>query len=424
MTLKELAFELSQALGLDVFVAPDSLDACVAVCRGDSRRVILSAVHSPIKEATLSAAVKRTRSTVLCGGVDELAHHAEAMARAVGPGRLVRAWEWAVDSDAVTYGRVGGIGADEPEEARTLAESPVSPSPKVFEAMRAAVNELAPQRYPPLIPDALVNALAAHHDVEPSQVVVSGSGSVELLQRVVRACTDPGDEVQAFAPTFDRMPSLCAQQGLVLRLSKEPVAASTARLVYVVTPNGPDARVTSAAELESMRRALPADRVLVVDRAYADLDDADPLMLDAPGPVVVLRTLSKAGALAGLRIGWAIAPEPIARLLRRFALPYGVSEFAARAALALLADDAHREAARVAVKKARDTLAGKLESDGFTVLGANGHLLCVKAPEHLRARLDADETLPFQPVEGSDGVYTVSASAESSSGTKDRSPGT
>lgn len=410
MTGQKLAHALARVVGIDVFVAPDSLDECVLVCRGDSRRVILSTSHSPIKEATLSAAAKRTLSTVLCGSLKELSLHGEAMARAVGPGRLVRAWEWAIDADAARFGRLGAVGADEPEEARTLAESPVSPSPKVFEALRKAVDDIRPERYPPLIPDALVNALAAHHKVSPSQVVVSGSGSVELLQRVLRACTDAGDEVQAFAPTFDRVPSLCAQEGLVLRLSKERVAAPSARVVYVVTPNGPDARVTSTEELEAMRRALPRDRILVIDRAYADLDEPDPIALEAEGPVVVLRTMSKAGALAGLRIGWAIAPEPVAHLLRRFALPYGVSEFAARAALAILADGAHRITARIAVNEARERLAKKLEVDGFTVLGATGHLLCVKAPEHLREQIDADETLPFQPVEGLEGVYTVAAS--------------
>lgn len=409
MTAHDLARNLTEALGIDVVVAPDSLDACVALCRSGSRKIILSLDHSPIKAATLAAAAKRTLSTVLCGSLGELAHHALAMARAVGPGRLVRAWEWVADADAVTYGRVGAVGADAPAPARTLAESPVPPSPAVLEALRATVERFAPERYPPLVPDALVNALAAHHRVSPSQVVVSGSGSVELLQRVLRACTDPGDEVQAFAPTFDRLPSLCAQEGLVLRLSKERRVAPSARAVYVVTPNGPDARVTSTNELEAMRNALPADRILIVDRAYADLDDMDPVSLQAPGPVVVLRTMSKTAALAGLRIGWAVAPEPVAELLRRFALPYGVSEFAARAALALLADGDHRQKAREAVHEARERLARRLESQGFVVLGAHAHLLCVQAPEHLRRRLEDDESLPFQPVEGADGVYTVSA---------------
>lgn len=412
MTPRQLAEALTRALDFEVLLAPDSLDTCVALCRSQSRRVLLSIGHEPVREATLAAAVQRTPTTVLCGRLDELEAHGEAMARSVGAGRLVRAWEWALEPEVTLFGRRGAMGSDEQPPSRTLAESPVPPSPLVLESLRHAIDSFDPRRYPPVHPQALVEALAAHHGVSASNIVVSGSGSVELLQRVFRACTDPGDEVQAFVPTFDRVPSLCAQEGLVLRLSRERVVTPSARLVYAVTPNGPDARIATQAELESLRSALPPDRVLIVDRAYADLDEPDPLVFQAPGPVVILRTMSKAGALAGLRIGWAIAPEPIARLLRRFGAPHGVSELAAQAAIALLADVEHRKASRSKVDAARTQLALSLERLGFDVLGGHGHLLCVRAPESLRALLDEDQTLPFQPVAGHDGAFTVAVTDE------------
>lgn len=409
-TFEHLAQDLAKVLGVEVSVAPGSLDACVALCRSQGRRVVLSPGHDPVREATLLAAVQRTQTTVLCGAFEELAGHAQSMAQQVGPGRLVRAWEWLQDPEAVRFGRRNAAFADLPQPARTLAESPLSPSPRVYEALQSAIDSFQPQRYPPMAPDALVEVIAGHHGVSPDQVVVSGAGSVELLQRVLRACTDVGDEVQAFAPTFDRLPSLCAQEGLVLRLTKEPVAATSARLVYAVTPNGPDLKILDVDALTALRRSLSPDRVLVVDRAYAHLDEPDPIALDAEGPVVVLRTLSKAGALAGLRIGWAVAPVPVANLLRRFAVPYGVTSLSAQCARAVLEDVEHRRTTREALDRVREQLAAELTRRGFEILGGYGHLLCVRAPEAQRAIIEADDSLPFQPVEGEDGVFTVAVS--------------
>lgn len=407
MTPARLAQQLAKALGVEVSIAPASLDQCVSLCRQPGRRLILSTGHDPVREATLLAAVQRTSSTVLCGGLDELAQHAEAMARQVGPGRLVRAWEWSQAPEGVTFGRRGAVAADLPAPARSLAESPLPPSPKVLKSLMAALDDLDPRQYPPLKADALIEVIARHHGVPASRVVVSGAGSIELLQRVLRACTDPGDEVQAFPPTFDRLPALCAQEGLVLRLTPERVAAPTARVVYAVTPNGPDLKQLDRQALTALRQAMPPDRVLVVDRAYAHLDDPDPIDLDAEGPVVVLRSLSKTAALAGLRIGWAVAPEPVANLLRRFAVPYGVTSLAAAAALAVLEDVDHRRATREALDLRRQRFAAQLVHRGFEVLGGYGHLLCVRAPSGERALIEADESLPFVPVEGQDGVYTV-----------------
>ena len=117
------------------------------------------------------------------------------------------------------------------------------------------------------------------------------------------------------------------------------------RLVLVCSPNNPTGTAVRRAELERFLDAVPGDVLVVIDEAYRefvrdpDVPDGLDVYRDRPN-VAVLRTFSKAYGLAGLRVGFAVAHDPVAEALRKTAVPFGVSGLAqAAAAASLLAED-------------------------------------------------------------------------------------
>ncbi len=113
------------------------------------------------------------------------------------------------------------------------------------------------------------------------------------------------------------------------------------RIVFVCNPNNPTGEAVRRDELTEFIDAVPSDVIVVLDEAYrefiSDTDVPDGLdFFHERNNVVVIRTFSKAYGLAGLRVGFAIAPEPIAEGMRKTALPFGVSSIAEDAALAAL----------------------------------------------------------------------------------------
>ena len=113
------------------------------------------------------------------------------------------------------------------------------------------------------------------------------------------------------------------------------------RLIFVCNPNNPTGTVVRRAELERFLDRVPGDVLVVLDEAYrefirdAEVPDGVELYRERPN-VCVLRTFSKAYGLAGLRVGFAIAHEPVAAALRKTAVPFGVSQLAQDAAVASL----------------------------------------------------------------------------------------
>ena len=113
------------------------------------------------------------------------------------------------------------------------------------------------------------------------------------------------------------------------------------RLIFVCNPNNPTGTVVRRAELERFLDRVPSDVLVVLDEAYREfirdpeVPDGVELYRERPN-VCVLRTFSKAYGLAGLRVGFAIAHEPVAAALRKTAVPFGVSQLAQDAAVASL----------------------------------------------------------------------------------------
>ena len=230
-------------------------------------------------------------------------------------------------------------------------ENPYAPLPSIVHAATRAVEQM--NRYPDMAVVALHAALADRFGVDVDQIA-TGVGSVGLLQQFVQATCDQGDEVIFAWRSFEAYPIVAAVNGATavrvpLRDDEshdlDAMAAavtSRTRLILICQPNNPTGVGATTAELEAFLAAVPSDIVVVIDEAYAEfVDDAslpDGLDLLHTYPnVAVLRTFSKAYGLAGLRVGYAIAPRELADALRACAVPFGVSAVAQAAALAALA---------------------------------------------------------------------------------------
>ena len=229
-------------------------------------------------------------------------------------------------------------------------ETPFEPP----EAVRRAIEQAAAtvHRYPDPFSRRLTGALARRFDVAQEQIAL-GTGSVAVVGQLIWAAAGPGDSVVYPWRSFEAYPiwvqmtsarsvqvPLLADERHDLPLMLEAIDDST-RIVFVCNPNNPTGEAVRRDELTEFIDAVPSDVIVVLDEAYREFisDNDVPDGLDffrERNNVVVMRTFSKAYGLAGLRVGFAIAPEPIAEGMRKTALPFGVSSIAEDAALAAL----------------------------------------------------------------------------------------
>lgn len=191
-------------------------------------------------------------------------------------------------------------------------------------------------RYPEPQPAELVATLAELYGVRRDQLLV-GRGSDEAIDLLVRAFCRAGEDAIVIQPPTFGMYSVCAkiQGAAVLEVPLSPdfsldvdtlLAAVTpaVKLVFVCTPNNPTGQVLSRGDIERLLRGLAGRALLVVDEAYVEFADSGSVaeLIDQYEYLAVLRTLSKAWALAGVRIGTLLADAQVIALLRRIMPPY------------------------------------------------------------------------------------------------------
>ncbi|GIF09091.1 histidinol-phosphate transaminase [Actinoplanes siamensis] len=258
-------------------------------------------------------------------------------------------------------------------EAIKLAsnEVPYGPLPGVVEAVTEAAREM--HRYPDMGVLKLRDALAARLGVAAERVV-TGCGSVALAEILVKATCLPGDEVLYAWRSFEAYPIVAAGAGATsVRVPNTPGHAhdltamaeaitDRTRLVFVCNPNNPTGTALRKPELDRFLAAVPSDVLVVLDEAYRELvtDPSVPDGLDTYGDrpnIVVLRTMSKAWGLAGLRMGYLVAQPEVATAVRKVLTPFSTSLVAQAAALAALAQEQEvvRRCALVTAERARVT---------------------------------------------------------------------
>lgn len=272
-------------------------------------------------------------------------------------------------------------------------ESPHPPLPSVVEAVQQRLSSM--HRYPDMSAAALRERLAERYDVDPAVVTV-GAGSVELASQLIHAVAGDGDEVMFAWRSFEAYPSLVRIAGatpIAVPLGDDHahdldamLAAITprTRLIFVCNPNNPTGTVVGAAALEAFVAAVPRDVLVVIDEAYVHFDRTESygagIELFRRHPhVAVLHTFSKAYGLAGLRIGYALAPVEVAENQRKVAVPFGVTDLAQTAALASLdaEDELGLRIDEVVVQ--RDRLHALLVAAGWPAVASQANFVWVPA---------------------------------------------
>jgi histidinol-phosphate aminotransferase len=231
-------------------------------------------------------------------------------------------------------------------------ENPYGLSRPVLEAF--ARSGRVGSRYPDAVEDEARNAIAKHHRVKPEQIVL-GCGSSDILRMADAAFLDSGKTLVAAEPTFEavllyagvmKAPSVKVPLTPDFRHDLPKMAAACGGqtgLVYICNPNNPTGTIVSREELAAFLRQAPPSCAVLVDEAYFHFAQ-DPLygsaleLLDRHPNVIVARTFSKIYAMAGLRLGYAVASEANASALAREASWNNVSAPGLSAALASLGD--------------------------------------------------------------------------------------
>lgn len=253
--------------------------------------------------------------------------------------------------DGIPTYKPGRPAADGPDTYKLSSnENPYPPLPGVLESAMGAAGSF--NRYPDMACTALVEEVSRRFEV-PVEHLATGTGSVGVAQQLLQAAAGPGDEVIYPWRSFEAYPIITRISGATavevpltsgevndLEGMREAVTDRT-RLIFVCNPNNPTGTVVRRVGLESFLDRVPGDVLVVLDEAYREfirdpeVPDGIELYRERPN-VCVLRTFSKAYGLAGLRVGFAVAHEPVAAALRKTAVPFGVSQLAQDAAVASL----------------------------------------------------------------------------------------
>jgi histidinol-phosphate aminotransferase len=247
-------------------------------------------------------------------------------------------------------GKPALVNSDRPSFKLSSNENPFTPLASVRERIASALQEV--NLYPNMGAPELVLRIAEGVGVSADEVVV-GAGSVEVVSQLIRAVASVGDNVIFPWRSFEAYPLLVVGAGATpvrvpllggFRHDLEAMLAridSRTRLVIVCSPNNPTGTTVQHEEIDAFLARVPRDVVVLIDEAYLhynkDAGSAVGIDLYRRYPNVVLaHTFSKAYGLAGLRVGYAVAPKPLATAMRKVALPFGVTGLAQAAALASL----------------------------------------------------------------------------------------
>ncbi|MCL2757556.1 MAG: histidinol-phosphate transaminase [Coriobacteriia bacterium] len=274
-------------------------------------------------------------------------------------------------------------------------ESPLSPFPSALKAMQEALVNL--NEYPDGSVNKLVNALSERYQVPVEQIIV-GNGSNELIDDIAQVCLEPGDNVVYCWPSFIVYRSCAQIAGAEYReiplndrgtFDLDAMYAAIdehTKIVFVCTPNNPTGGIVTDEELTCFLDKLPDSILVVIDAAYEEFVD-DPTNVkafahfDGIRPIVVLRTFSKAYALAGVRCGYGFAPAPLVLAVNKVREPFNINSVGQAGALASLTDDDELARRLVLNRAGKARLYECFEELGLKYLPSEANFVWVEVPQ-------------------------------------------
>jgi histidinol-phosphate aminotransferase len=262
-------------------------------------------------------------------------------------------------------------------------EGPYGPFAAALEALARGIEGL--NRYPDGGAYRLRQALAERHGVRFEEIAL-GAGADGVIDCLAQVVLDAGDEIVLGWPSFpspviDALKLGAVPRKIALRDGRYDLDAMLAavgprtKLVYVCHPNNPTGTMNTRAELDDYFARVPEHVLTVLDQAYFEyVDDPDypdgiEEYLKRGARVIVLRTFSKIYGLAGLRVGYGVAPAPVATAIGKVRRAFDVNQQAQEAALASMADTGELERRRRENSQQRSRVEQALRGSGFEPIG-------------------------------------------------------
>ncbi|KJC50402.1 histidinol-phosphate aminotransferase [Bradyrhizobium sp. LTSP885] len=274
-------------------------------------------------------------------------------------------------------------------------ENPYDPSPRVLAAIAAATDRL--RLYPDPHATVLREAIAARYDITPDEVFV-GNGSDEVLAHTFQALLKHDapllfpDITYSFYPVYSGLYGVNYEEvpldaGMRVQIAdyRRPCGA-----IILPNPNAPTGIALSRDAIETLLTEHP-DQLVVIDEAYVDFGAESAVSLVARHDnLLVIQTLSKSRALAGLRVGFAIGQRPLIEALERVKdsfNSYPLGCLAIAGAVAAIKDDEWFTAARQRIIATRESLIRDLAELGFEVLPSTANFVFTRHRSHSGAHL-------------------------------------
>jgi len=233
-------------------------------------------------------------------------------------------------------------------------ENPLGPSRLAIEAIEALKDQV--HIYPDAAAYELRQAAAGYFHCG-TENIIAGNGSDEIIDMVCRAYLAPGDKIVIPECTFSyyRIAALaCGAEIIRTSMNDMRIDASAIenamtgegriKLVFLANPNNPTGTYLNRETMDRLMARIPAGTLLIIDEAYAafaraaDFASTVPLIAAHPN-IVVINTLSKSHGLAGLRVGFGLADQPIIDILERVKPPFNLNLLAVKAGTAALSDN-------------------------------------------------------------------------------------
>jgi len=268
-------------------------------------------------------------------------------------------------------------------------ENSYPPSPRVVEAILA---ELGPagaslRTYPSASSQALREIAGALYGFEPSWLIMA-NGSDEVLNNLIRAFAAEGEEIAYIHPSYSYYATLAEIQGARVKTFgltedfriRDFPRRYEGKLFFLTTPNSPLGFSFPLDYIEEL--ATRCSGMLVVDEAYADFATENALELVKKFPnVVVTRTLSKSYALAGMRLGLAIARPEVIAALDKIRDHYNLDRLAQAACGAALQDREYFSECCRKIRETRDWFTGELVRIGYSAIRSAGNFVFASPPD-------------------------------------------
>jgi histidinol-phosphate aminotransferase len=272
----------------------------------------------------------------------------------------------------------------------SVCTNPFGPPEGVAEAICGACID----RYPDSEAEQLRSLLAQKLNLTPDRILV-GSGSTELIRMIAEAYLIPGEVVLLPQPTYSEYElagRMAGAQVMKLPLPEEQdfrlditefvkfIRREPPSAIFLCNPNNPTGHYLSPLDLETILKAIPPDSLLVLDEAYLNfvdrIEDSIPLLL-FPN-LIIVRSMTKDYALAGLRLGYLLASAPIIEILRRVKPPWNVCAPAQAAGMTALKAEGYLGICRKQILEAKDYLIQELRSLGLSPLSTSTHFFLVR----------------------------------------------